>query len=454
MGDDDGSAGRHDADVALRAVAGAPVIVMIVDDLGQIRWLSGAVERLTGYQPEELIDTNFLEHIDPDWSASALESVGYAYTTHGLQRPMLFKVLRKDGSWFIGEATANAQMQDPVIGGLLAYIRRFDERHLLDRVIEKLASGAPIADTFAVLIEVMGAETLEAVGCVLLEPFAGRFTRSVAAPDLPVALSSDGGSTGTPWRQAMLTGEPRWTAVAELPEASRAAAAGAGFASCWAWPAIGPEGVRGCLVLWRRDEEVPDYTCRWLLDNLVRVTGLVLEREDQSARLRHAALHDTLTGLANRARFFDHLRMVLGDDRAGPLVGVLYVDLDDFKPVNDRLGHHAGDVLLEQVAQRLVESVREGDLVARLGGDEFAVVCPGAPDLDALVAVAERIGSAVSRPISVDGEPVTVGASVGIAGARPSSCTVDALVEAADGALYEVKRRHRGGWHVADSIGA
>jgi diguanylate cyclase (GGDEF)-like protein len=230
------------------------------------------------------------------------------------------------------------------------------------------------------------------------------------------------------------------------------AAAHAGYRACWAWP-VAPHGtVQACLVLWRRDDEEPDYTCRWLLDNLMRVTGLVLEREHQSERLRHAASHDTLTGLANRARFFDHLRLVLDDERAGPFVGVLYIDLDDFKPVNDRLGHAAGDHLLGEVSRRLLDAVREGDLVARLGGDEFAIVCSGAPDVDALVAVARRVGASVAEPISIGGEDVKVGASVGVAGAPPRGCSVDALVEAADHALYEVKRSGRGSWRVA-SIG-
>jgi diguanylate cyclase (GGDEF)-like protein/PAS domain S-box-containing protein len=450
MAEPDGTPAVDDTALARRAVDGAPVIIMTVDPTGQITWLSGALERLTGYRIDELVGTNFLDHIDADWNPAALESVGFAFTRSGLQRPMMFKVRRKDGSTFIAEATANAQVDDPLVGGLIAYIRRFDERHLLDRVIEQLASGAPIDQTLRVLIEVMGAETLDGVGAVLLEPFAGRFFRAVAAPSLPAALAEDDGARRTPWRQAVITGEPQAVVVAELPDPQQEIAAAAGFAACWVWPVPRAGQVQACLVLWRRDEEEPDYTCRWLLDNLVRVTGLVLERDHQAERLRHAASHDALTGLANRGRFFDHLRVVLGDDRAGPLVGVLYIDLDDFKPVNDRLGHGAGDQLLGEVSRRLLDAVREGDLVARLGGDEFAIVCSGAPDVEALIAVAKRVSTSVSAPIRVGREEVSVGASVGIAGVAPGSCTVDELVEAADAALYAAKRSGRGGWRVAD----
>jgi diguanylate cyclase (GGDEF)-like protein/PAS domain S-box-containing protein len=437
-----------------RAVECAPVIVMTLDEIGTITWLGGALERLTGYTTDELVGTNILEHFDTSWNPAALESVGFAFTRQGLQRPMLFKVIRKDGTTFIGEATANSQMDDPVVGGLVAYLRRWDERHLLDLVIEKLAAGSPLEETIGLLVEVMGAETLEADSAVFLQPFARRYFRVIAGPHLPPALAVDDGSSGTPWSLASLTGEPRWTPVADLPDPLRAVAEANGYRTCWAWPSRGSGGGQACLVLWRTDDEEPDYTCRWLLDNLVRITSLVLDREQQAARLRHAANHDVLTGLANRARFFDHLRHVLDDERTGPIVGVLYIDLDEFKPVNDRLGHRAGDVLLEEVAKRLTEAVREHDLVARLGGDEFAVICPGAPDEQALAAVAERLAAAVCRPVLIDDESVTVGASVGIAFAPPGSCTIDALVEAADGALYEAKRDRRGGYRMAAAPGA
>jgi diguanylate cyclase (GGDEF)-like protein/PAS domain S-box-containing protein len=436
------------------AVDCAPVIILTLDEIGTITWLGGALERLTGYTPDELIGTNILDHFDTSWNPAALESVGYAFTRQGLQRPMLFKVIRKDGSSFIGEATANAQLDDPVVGGLVAYLRRWDERHLLDLVIEKLAAGSPLEETIGLLVEVMGAETLEADSAVFLQPFARRFFRVVAGPHLPAALAVDDGSAGTPWHQATLTGVPRWVAVDQLAEPLRSAAQAHGYRTCWAWPARGSGGGQACLVLWRTDDEEPDYTCRWLLDNLVRITSLVLDREQQSAQLRHAANHDVLTGLANRARFFEHLRQVLEDDRSGPLVGVLYVDLDEFKPVNDRLGHRAGDILLEEVAKRLTEAVRDHDLVARLGGDEFAVVCPGAPDEAALAAVAERLTATVCRPVTIDDESVTVGASVGIAFAPPGACSIDALVEAADAALYDAKHEHRGGYRVAASPAA
>jgi diguanylate cyclase (GGDEF)-like protein len=232
-----------------------------------------------------------------------------------------------------------------------------------------------------------------------------------------------------------------------MDEPVRAAASAAGFKWCWAWPFSASGEPAGCLVLWRPADETPDHTCVMLLENLVRITGLVLEREQQETRLKHAATHDPLTGLANRARFFDELQDRL-DRHDGPRVGVLYIDLDRFKPVNDSLGHGAGDQVLRTVGRRLVACVRQDELVARLGGDEFAVLCPSVADEAMLQAVASRISKAVAQPIMVGDERVEIGASVGVASAEPGSCSIGVLLDAADGALYAVKASGRGGWRV------
>ena len=121
---------------------------------------------------------------------------------------------------------------------------------------------------------------------------------------------------------------------------------------------------------------------------------------------------------------------------------VLYLDLDRFKPVNDELGHHAGDLVLVEVARRLRESVRAGATVARVGGDEFVVVLP---DCTTPRPVAARIAEAVQAPIRVEGTQVSVGTSIGFAVFPEVASTLDELLHAADAALYEVKRNGRGG---------
>ncbi|MEV6930816.1 EAL domain-containing protein [Dactylosporangium sp. NPDC051485] len=177
-----------------------------------------------------------------------------------------------------------------------------------------------------------------------------------------------------------------------------------------------------------------------LLENAVLLDRLSLSQ----ARLTHQAFHDALTGLANRVLFHDRLGHALAlHQRDGRPLAVLFCDLDDFKAVNDRHGHHAGDRLLRQVADRLRGAVREGDTVARVGGDEFAILLEGADDPG---GPAERVMAEVRRPFDLDGETIAVGASVGLveAGAHGPVPSADALLRRADAAMYAGKRRGKG----------
>ncbi|RSD13925.1 putative bifunctional diguanylate cyclase/phosphodiesterase [Amycolatopsis eburnea] len=171
-----------------------------------------------------------------------------------------------------------------------------------------------------------------------------------------------------------------------------------------------------------------------LLDNRLLLRRVYEGRQ----QLTHQAYHDPLTGLANRALFADRLdRAVESGPR--PLV-LIFVDLDDFKEVNDRFGHAGGDVLLHAVAQRLLSCVRAGDTVARLGGDEFAILLEG--EVDAPQAVADRIQGALRRPFAVHGTLVPVRASMGLVVPDPAEplVTSDVLLGRADTSMYAGKR--------------
>lgn len=181
------------------------------------------------------------------------------------------------------------------------------------------------------------------------------------------------------------------------------------------------------------------------------VGGLVLWIRDVSGRhavegqLRYQAFHDPLTGLSNRALFADRAAHAL--DRArredSPTPAVAYLDLDDFKQVNDELGHGAGDQLLRVVADRLSGCLRAGDTPARLGGDEFAVLLEDAADVDGILEVAERVLDAVAAPVVIDGHHVRLGVSIGVA-TREGVTAVDDLLRNADLAMYAAKAAGKG----------
>lgn len=170
------------------------------------------------------------------------------------------------------------------------------------------------------------------------------------------------------------------------------------------------------------------------------------ERAVQEAAMRHQAFHDALTGLPNRTSFRRRLDKALAQaSRTGRTAALLFLDLDRFKQVNDSLGHPAGDQLLKTVAQRLSACLREGDLLFRMGGDEFTVILPTVRHREEVALVAQRLRDAASQPVSIDGQEVRVGASVGVA-LVPSDTphSADVLLRQADTAMYTAKANGRG----------
>ena len=162
-----------------------------------------------------------------------------------------------------------------------------------------------------------------------------------------------------------------------------------------------------------------------------------------SRKLRHQALHDTLTGLPNRTRLYQRVARATTSVRAfGGLAALLLIDLDRFKEVNDTLGHDHGDLLLRDVAERLAGTLRRGDTLARLGGDEFAVLLADLPDRAAAAELAGRLLAALERPFVVRGVTVQLEASVGIALCPDHGSDVGTLVQRADVAMYDAKREH------------
>ena len=165
----------------------------------------------------------------------------------------------------------------------------------------------------------------------------------------------------------------------------------------------------------------------------------ITERHELEEQLTHQAFHDSLTGLANRALFRDRLGHAMARARGAGGYGVMFVDLDDFKTVNDSLGHAAGDELLREMTRRLRSCLRDGDTAARLGGDEFAVLLEDVEDDDQCDVIAQRLLVALAEPFSIGGTEVTTGASIGIAMGQVGPASPEDLMRNADLALYDAK---------------
>jgi diguanylate cyclase (GGDEF)-like protein/PAS domain S-box-containing protein len=176
------------------------------------------------------------------------------------------------------------------------------------------------------------------------------------------------------------------------------------------------------------------------------------EHRQTEEKLQHDAMHDVLTGLPNRALFLDHVNLTLNRRLrdAGQNCGVLYIDLDGFKQVNDTLGHAAGDALLIAVAGRLRASLRPQDSAARLGGDEFAALVESILSAYDLEVVATRILREMERPFEIFGRDVHAGASIGVAMAGSDHASADVLVRDADFAMYRAKQAGGGRYEIFD----
>ena len=188
------------------------------------------------------------------------------------------------------------------------------------------------------------------------------------------------------------------------------------------------------------------------LQSVANVLAAAIERRLSEAETRHQALHDPLTGLPNRALFKDRLQHALARNRrSGGTLAVLFLDVDNFKVVNDSLGHEAGDELLCALAPRLAECVRTGDTVARFGGDEFVLLCEDISDEHEALEIAERVKQCFVRPLPIAGGEHFVTASIGVAMPTPRHDSSDSLLRDADAAMYQAKQRGRARFELFDS---
>jgi diguanylate cyclase (GGDEF)-like protein len=177
---------------------------------------------------------------------------------------------------------------------------------------------------------------------------------------------------------------------------------------------------------------------------LERAIRHAIDRNRTRMELRHLALHDHLTGVANRSLFADRLAQALKrGDRTAAGVAVLFVDVDGFRRVNDNLGHAAGDDALRTLAARMRDAIRPADTLARFGGDEFTVLCEDVPDREPALEIARRVVEVISAPLQVSGAEVVLHASVGVAVDFAGDATGDHLIRDANSAMYHAK--HRGG---------
>lgn len=293
-----------------------------------------------------------------------------------------------------------------------------------------------------------GAEGLApGVLCTVLTVDRRGLLHPLAAPSLPERYSSaiEGivigpsvGSCGTAAfrrEEVVVTdimSDPLWAPYKALAES-------VGVRACWSSPILDDEGeVIATFAFYWRECRGPSDIERRIVGTCVDVLSIAIRHAEARAEISQLAFQDRLTSLPNRRAFEDFASTCLADRRANEVVGIHYVDLDDFKSVNDTLGHKVGDQLLAATAARFAAVVPRGAMVARLGGDEFAV-CAVSASVNEQAAIAEGIVAAMRQPVTVDGHDLTIGTSLGLACAPRDGGDLDRLSQRADMALYAAK---------------
>lgn len=220
------------------------------------------------------------------------------------------------------------------------------------------------------------------------------------------------------------------------------------------------QAFQNIVVQVRKDEErfwwrlsgKPSFDMTGAFCGFVGVTADITAQRKAEARVNFLAHNDALTGLINRGKFTEHLNQCVARlERYGSPFAVLYLDLDQFKAVNDSRGHLAGDMLLAEVGRRLREELRECEYAARLGGDEFAIILTDRCEADYTSQLAQRLIDRISAPYDIHGESVQIGISIGIALAPVNGTRPDQILRNADLALYRAKEDGRGLWRFFES---
>jgi diguanylate cyclase (GGDEF)-like protein/PAS domain S-box-containing protein len=401
----------------LRLFDALPDAVFVIDPTGTLLFATAAAERLLGWDAQEWAGRSVLDLVHPDDLAMALVSLE-SVQVKAVGDPIDVRVATADGGWRYLEVVGAPLTGVPGLDGIVIAARDFTQRRRFEVAGDDDARFRALVQHSPVITMLLDADGV-------VRSVSGAFAR-ILGHDPERLLGTE------------LAG---WVVPTQQPHVRAALHR--------ATTGVGVTTFDAALPHREHDREVPlEFHVMNLLDDPV-VEGLVVSASDVSvlretqASLRHLATHDTLTGLANRSLLVERLDDALERVPTSGPVTVFFIDLDRFKPVNDLLGHEAGDRLLVEVAARLGSVVRASDTLGRLGGDEFVVVTEGTPDAKDARVLARRLERVIGEPFLLGAGPTQIHASIGFARSESGS-TAESLLAEADGAMYLVKAARRG----------
>lgn len=387
---------------------------LVLDEEATITHANASARRLYGADPVGLDWQNLCA--DPVASAALAE---HACSCEADTLTLETRCRKPDGSLFHGELTAR-RWDAPSRALTMLVVRELTER--LERCADELSVAQILLD-----------ETSDSIFANTVDGTLLHANRAALecweADQESLAVTEPWGWLPESHRSAIASRS------ADLPESGECR---------YDFETVDPHGLRRAFEVHSRLVSGP------LGEMIVSSARDVSERLESEEMVRYLAYHDTLTGLANRVLLDQELAdAIKSSDRYGDVVGVVFLDLDDFKPVNDTYGHAIGDHVLRKVADRIAGAVRDTDTVARLGGDEFVALLPRLSSPYDLVGVARKLSDEVSRPVLVGGAVVRVTASVGLA-VHIAGEDAETLLTRADLAMYTARERATLGWELFD----
>ena len=424
---------------------------IVTDQDLRIVYTNAAFTAMFGYSPEEAKGRQANEllvgrHTDRKTLVRLRRAIG---EESGGEEEILTYDKNGDEIWISANARAfrNRRGRVKYLFALLTDITETKQlRSLQQLIMSALADEIPItdiADQLCRRVEEIAPDVVSS----LLHIDAGGLVHPLGGPSLPedysqalegIAIGPDVGSCGSaaffgePVLAIDLDTDPRWQPFKTRPLE-------VGLRACWSTPIKAKDGrVIGTFAFYFKEYRPPSRWHQRIVDACVHLGALAIERQESRAQIARLAYYDMLTGLPNRARLRHLISEAVRACSAGKHVALAFLDVDNFKDVNDTLGHSAGDELLVHFAQRLRAQIQPDDMLGRLGGDEFVIVLPNC-DASEASAVASRITEALAVPLQIGTKQVPMSASMGISIYPDNATDIDALIQQADAAMYKAK---------------
>jgi len=452
-----------DDEVRYRMAAEAAAdAILILDEHGVVTYANPSAQRLFGCDSSELTERCLLRMV-PERCREEADMLRQALGRGDANwQRVEVTAARKDGHEMLLEISLG-KFRDSgrnLYAGIAQDISERRKTQLIctgqNRLLEMVALGAPLEEVLEKLVLLIESQTPNMLGSVLLLDKDGVHVRHGAAPNLPreYVKAVDGqpigpaaGSCGTamytkkPVIVADILIDPLWNSYRELANKHR-------LRACWSTPILSSTGkMLGSFAMYYVEPRHPRPDDLRLAELASHIAGIAIEREEAEERIRHLAHHDTLTGLPNRTMLREALAHAIAHAaRYKHIIALLFIDLDHFKRINDSLGHHAGDLVLQSAAHRLQACVRKDDMLARLGGDEFVIVLYSLRHSQEAALVAAKVLNALDAPFELEGNVLHAGGSIGISLFPEDGKDAETLMRAADTAMYHAKSNGRGNY--------